>query len=91
MCAYGRPDLRVWQLRADLPADAHSVTVREPDVEDRDVRVGRRDPGQGLRDRAGLADDLDVGFGLQERGDALADDLVIIQKEHPDGRSLGVS
>ncbi|GAA2437660.1 hypothetical protein GCM10010191_60730 [Actinomadura vinacea] len=42
------------------------------------------DAGQGLSGGAGLADDLDVVLGGEQGGHAAPDDLVIVQKEHPD-------
>ena len=43
--------------------------------------LGRRDPAQGLRDRAGLADHLDVVGRLEERPQAGPYHLVVVEQE----------
>jgi two-component system, NarL family, sensor histidine kinase DevS len=72
------------QPGTDLPADGNAVPVRQPDVKHGHVRPERGDPGDRRGRRARLADDLDVAFGLKHVADAPADDLVIVEQEHPD-------
>ena len=71
---------------ADGAAHLDAGAVGQPRVEDGDVGAQRRDARGRLLGRAGLADDLDVTGGLQQRAQPLADDLVVIEQEHPDGR-----
>ena len=75
-------DLR--HLRPDVAAHADAVTVRQPDVEHGHVRLQGRDPGQRGFRGARLADDDDVGLGLQELSDAPPDDLMVVQQEYAD-------
>src|SRR3569833_2331872 len=70
--------------RADLAAHLDALAVRQPDVEDRDVRAGLRDPDQRLRHRARLAAHLAVLYGLEDGLQAGADQLVVVQQEHRD-------
>ena len=65
---------------ADLPAHLDAVAVRQADVEDRDVGLGRRDASERLGG-ARLADDLDVVLGLEQLADAPSDDLVVVEQE----------
>src|SRR4051794_10295083 len=75
----------VWALRADLPADLDAAPVGEAHVEHGDVGVRHRDPAVRLVRRAGLADDLEVVFLVDQLAQAPAHDLVIVQQEHPGG------
>ena len=50
--------------------------------------VGERD---GLDAVRGLADDLDVGLGFEDRAQPAADDRLVVGEEHADGRHRGVS
>ena len=70
--------------RADVAADRDAVAVGQAHVEDGDVGAQGGDAGQRLGGGAGLADDLDVVLGLQQLGDAAADDLVVVEQEHGD-------
>ena len=71
-------------LRADLAAHLDAVAVGQPHVEHGDVGRGGRDAPVGLLGGAGLADDLDVVLGLEQLAEAAADDLVVVEEEHPD-------
>lgn len=71
--------------RAEFAADAHTVTIGETYVEDRDVWAQRRNSYQGVVGGVGLADDDDVGLGLQQGCDPAAYDLVVIEEEDLDG------
>jgi signal transduction histidine kinase len=69
--------------RADLPADLHTVTVGQADVEHGDIGTRRRDSGQRLGSGSGLADDFEVALRLEQLLDAAPDDLVVVEQEHP--------
>ena len=60
--------------------------VGQSRVEDGDVGAEGGDARRGLLGEPGLADDHDVAAGLQQRAQALSDDLVVVEQEHPDGR-----
>ena len=70
--------------RPDLAADVDAGAVGQPAVEDRDVGAQRRDAPDRLLRRAGLAHDLDVAVGLEQVAQPAADDLVVVEQEHPD-------
>ncbi len=69
--------------RAHLAADLDAVAVGQAHVDDRDVGLRRGDAGDALGGGAGLADDLDVVLRLEQLPDPAADDLVVVQQEHP--------
>ena len=68
---------------AHLAAHLDAVAVGQPHVDDRDVGRGRRDARERLLGGAGLADDLDVVFDLEQLAHTAPDDLVIVEQEHP--------
>ncbi|GIH07865.1 hypothetical protein Rhe02_59320 [Rhizocola hellebori] len=70
--------------RADLPAHVYSAAIGQPGIEHRYLRAKRRDPGDGLLRRPGLAHDLDVAFALKELAQAAADHLVVVKQENTD-------
>jgi hypothetical protein len=69
---------------ADLPADRHPVTIRQPDIEHCHIGAQCRNAGQRVGCGASLADHLDVRLGLQQAPYPLADDLVVVQDKHTD-------
>jgi hypothetical protein len=62
------------------PVDAWHADVHEHDVGR--ARGGGRDGGVTV---VGFADDLEVGFSVQDHGGAAADEGFIVGDEHPDG------
>ena len=73
---------RAGVARPDLAAGGDAVAVLQPDVEHGDVGIERRDAPHGLVLGAGLADDHEVGFGLQQVTHAAPHDLVVVEQEH---------
>jgi signal transduction histidine kinase len=67
--------------RPDLATHLDPVTVREPDVEHRDVRVDRWDAAIRFFGRPGLADHFEIGFLLEQFAQASANDLVVVEEE----------
>ena len=55
--------------RPDVSAHFHSVAVGKPDVEDRDIGLGRWNPGERHGSSAGLSDHLEtrVNIALGQR------------------------
>ena len=75
------PDLGI--PGTDLAADLHSVAVGKADVEQRDIGSCWRNPGEGLLGRACLADYLDVAFLFEQMRQSAANDVVVVEQEHP--------
>ena len=75
--------LDVGMARTDLPADLHSVTVGQADVEHGHIRSCRRDARERLGGGSGLAHDLEVTIRLEQLLHAATNDLVIVEEEHP--------
>ena len=67
--------------RPDLATHLDAVAVREPHVEHRDVRMGRRDAAECFFGRPGLADDLEIGLLLEQLAQTAANDLVVVEEE----------
>ena len=79
-------DLR--EARPDLPTDLDAAAVGQAHVEDGHVGPGGRDAAQGLSDRAGLADHLDVVGRLEERPQAGPHHLVVVEQEDTQAHGL---
>ena len=62
----------------DTPSPSGSRTSR---IATSGTSAGMR---AGAGRQAGLAHHLDVGLGLEELTDAPADDLMVVEQEHPD-------
>jgi hypothetical protein len=71
-----------------VATDRHAVAVGEADVEHGDVGLGGWDPGERLGRSAGLADDDQITVRLEQLLQPDSDDLVVVEQEHPDGRSF---
>ena len=73
-------------MSADRPAGFHSAAVGEPNVHNDHVRLrARRDIDCFLR-RCCFADDDHAFLPAEERAQAFADDLVVIDEHHTDLR-----
>jgi hypothetical protein len=70
--------------RPDLSRDLDSTSVGELDVEDGNIRRGRRDARESLLRGSGVADDLHVVFGFEKLAHPTPDDLVIVEEEDAD-------
>src|SRR6266545_3149463 len=81
-------DLRGRPPGPDLAGGLDPGAVLQADVHDHHVGTGPFGLVDGLPDRAGLRGDHDVLGGLQERPDAAAHDLVVVDEHHPERRSL---
>ncbi len=66
-----------------LSAHLDPVTVGKPHVEHRHIGVGRGDPSERLLGSAGLPDDDEVLLRLQQLSDPTANDLMVVEEEHP--------
>src|SRR5690606_10393246 len=74
------------QARADVAAQVDAAAVREPDVQQRDIRRGGFDAAGRLAHGGCLADHLEIGLGTDQIRDPPADDLVVVDQEHADHR-----
>ena len=77
------------QLGADLAAGLDARAVRQPHVHDDDVRLERRACSMASADGAGLGHDLEAVAAVEQRDQALADDLVVVDDEQPQRSSGG--
>jgi hypothetical protein len=66
---------------AELAAHIDSATVRQPRVQQRDVRRGRRNAVQGVGGGGSLADHHEIGGGPEKVGQATPHQLVIVEQE----------
>jgi hypothetical protein len=73
----------LWRQGLDFPADLDAVAVREPHVEDGHVGDELADGPQSLLGRSGLAHDIHVVLGFEERAQPGAHQLVIVEEEDP--------
>lgn len=73
---------------AQVATHLNPAAVGKPDVEDRDLGSGGRDPGQGLGDCAGLTDNLQIGLEFEEIGETPPHDFMVVEEEDPDRRHL---
>ncbi len=78
-------DARVGQVGPDLAAGLDPGAVGQADIHDHDVRAVEARLGQRLLDRAGLGHDLERRSAVEQGHQALADDLVIIDDQQPEG------
>jgi hypothetical protein len=74
--------------RSDLATDLDSVTIRQSDVEDRDIGTRRWDARLRLSGGAGLAHYLEVVLELQQLAQTTTNDLMVVEEEHPYLRHL---
>ncbi len=72
----------LWRDRLDLSAHLDPVAVGQADVEDGDVGLEVADHLEPLHRGPGLADDLQVVFGLEQRAQAGPHQLVIVEDEN---------
>nr|BFE79393.1 hypothetical protein GCM10020093_019940 [Planobispora longispora] len=70
------------QAGADLPADVHAAAVGQAHVQHGDVGLECQDAGDGRLGGPGLADDLDVVFGVEQCRHAAPYHLVVVHEEH---------
>ena len=68
--------------RADAAAEVDPAAVGQPHIEHHDVGQGGGDPAQRLLRGRGLAHHLEIALGIDQVGDAPADDLVIVDQEY---------
>jgi len=76
---------------AHLAAHLNPTPVRKSHVEHGHVGPRRGNAGVGLRGAAGLADNLHIGLEADEVRQTTADDLVIVEQEHPDRHASSVA
>ena len=69
--------------RADVAAHFHAAAIRQPDVKDGHPRTREGDPLEGLLGGSGLAHHLHVAVRFQETAQPLANNLMVVEKEHP--------
>ena len=74
------------QLGPDLATRLDPGAVGEADVHDDDVGLVPARLLDRLRDRAGLGDDLEARPPVEQRDEALAHDLVVIDDQQAQGR-----
>src|SRR5690606_7631668 len=77
---------------ADLAAGLDAGAVGQPNVHDDDVRLEASRLSDRLGHRARLGDDLEAGAPVEQRHQALSDDLVVVDDEEaqrPLGSLLG--
>lgn len=72
----------------DFPGRLDSPQIRHPDVHQQDVRPGSGGQADRLPAVGGLADDLDVILGGQQRGEPTPDQFLVISQRDPDHRAL---
>ena len=77
------------ELGADLAAGLDSGAVRQAHVHDDQVRLELAGHLHGFGRGACLGHDLEVLAPLEQRDEALADDLVIVDHEQPQGACFG--
>ena len=64
--------------------DLEAVHAGELDVQEDEVRLQRADGGDGLLAVAALAEDLDVAFGRQQRGQPIACERIGVRDQGSD-------
>jgi hypothetical protein len=72
---------RLRHRRPDLAADLDAAPIRQPHVENGDVRLCRRNARQGVGDGARLADHVNVLSTLEQGAQARPDHLMIVEEE----------
>jgi hypothetical protein len=73
---------RVGHRGPDVAAQVDARSVGQPDVQHRHVGARGADATEGAGQVGRLADDLEVGFGVDELGDAATHDLVVVDEEY---------
>ena len=74
---------RLGQLGPDLATRLDTRTIGQADVHHDDIGLIARRHCKRLGHRAGLGDDLEALPSIEERDEALPDDLVIVDDEEP--------
>ena len=72
---------QIRQPRQQVSAQFDAVAVGQPHVENRDVGLKGRDPGQSLGYRSGLAHDVEFGVRAEEVDESAPDDLVVVDEK----------
>ena len=65
----------------DLAANLDPAPVGQTDIEDDDIRLGRRDASQRLGHGPRLPHHDDVAAGLEQGSQTAADDLVVVDQK----------
>ena len=76
------------QLGTQLPADTDAVAVRQPHVENGNVRAYRGHAGERLGCGGCLADNFDVPLGFEQVAHPASHHFVVVEQEHADRRSV---
>ena len=74
----------VARRRTDATGRLEAVHAWHPDVHEHDVRAERLDQGERLGPVVGLADDGDVRLGVEDHPQPGADELLVVDEQHPD-------
>ena len=69
----------------DLSTGLDTAPVRKSHIEDHHVRTVVADPPNRVLDCAGLADHFHVLLGVDQRTEAGADDLVVVDEQNSEG------
>ncbi len=70
--------------RTHFPAQFYAAAVGKADVEYCDIRLEIDDLLQGVMHIAGITDDIEVVFGVDEVDQATSDHFVVIDDEDPE-------
>jgi len=70
------------QLAPDLAGRLDAAVIPQADIHDDDIRVAAEGVAHRFRRRAGLIDELHPGGALDQSGDAVADQLVVVDDHH---------